>query len=148
MPLRARNVLLPAGKQLLSASRLLVEAPWRLIASVLRLDGGGMRKECRWDASGVLEAGCERVEAGVPVAGRMGVEDPTERDVPFVSCELVTEGGTAVVSSGEAAVVEAVVGSEEKEQVGVVDKGPSSLSGVVVSNTVYVLVADSYCKLL
>ena len=75
-------------------------------------------------------SGCERVEAVVPVAGRMGVEDPTERDVPFVSGELVTEVGTAVVYSGEAVVVEAVVGSEEKEHVGVVDKGPSSLSGV------------------
>jgi hypothetical protein len=35
-----------------------------------------------------------------------------------------------VVSSGEAAGVEALVGSEEKEHVGVVDKEPSSLSGV------------------
>jgi hypothetical protein len=75
-------------------------------------------------------SGCERVEACVPVAGRMGAKDPTERDVPFVSSELVTQGGTTVVSSGEAAVVEAVVDSEEKEQVEVLVKGPSSLLGV------------------
>jgi hypothetical protein len=30
----------------------------------------------------------------------MGVEDSTERDMPFVPDELVTEGETAVVSSG------------------------------------------------
>jgi hypothetical protein len=60
----------------------------------------------------------------------MGADDSTERDVTFVSCELVTEGGTAVVSSWEADVAKAIVGNEETEHVGVVDKGLSSLVGV------------------
>jgi hypothetical protein len=35
-------------------------------------------------------SGCGRVEAGVPVPGKMGAEDSTERDVSFVSRELET----------------------------------------------------------
>jgi hypothetical protein len=69
-------------------------------------------------------SGCGRVEAGVPVAGRIGLEHSTERDVTFVSGELETEGGAAVVSSGKVAVAEAIVGIEEKEPVGVEQKGP------------------------
>jgi hypothetical protein len=57
----------------------------------------------------------------------MGVEDSTGRDFSFVSGELVTRGGTTTVSSGEAAMAEAIASNEEKEPVGVVDKGPSSL---------------------
>jgi hypothetical protein len=57
----------------------------------------------------------------------MGVDDSTERDVSFDSSDLVTKGGTAVACSGEAAVVEAIACNEEKEPVGVVDEGPSSL---------------------
>jgi hypothetical protein len=57
----------------------------------------------------------------------VGVEDSTERDVSLESRELVAKKGTAVVFSGEATVAKAVASTEDKEPVGVVDKGPSSL---------------------
>jgi hypothetical protein len=92
--LRARNVPLSAGKQLLCASNLLGEPRLRRIAM-----------------------GCEQAEDGVPMAGLMGVEDSTEQDevVPSygISYQLVTLGGTPVESLWGATVTKEIAGGGE-----------------------------------
>jgi hypothetical protein len=62
----------------------------------------------------------------------LGVEDSTERNdvvLSYVLGELVTKGGTTVVSSGDEGVAKAVEIGEEKEAAGVEDEWPSSLLG-------------------
>jgi hypothetical protein len=70
-PLRARNVPLLARKQ--------------AIAKRKHAAGRGTRETHR--------SGCGRVEAEVPMAGMMGVEDSTKRDVSFVSSEFEKKEG-------------------------------------------------------
>jgi hypothetical protein len=82
----------------------------------------------------------------------LGVENSTDRDevvLSYVSRELVTRRGTAVVSSGGTIVAEAVASIEEKESVGVEDEGPLSSLGegpIEVVSIAVACVADGHNK--